>query len=433
MKKPEQLKINGIDSAWADLSRWLIKDASEKDSRWFYKNATEETWGTALEARLPIVEALTDYFNGLMAQRKSSASIYSYVSSLTLFMRWADRVDFDLTHERASIEAAFLKHDEHIYRKAWGTKEIKQSVAYGHMQRVAQCLSAVLNRAPYDGLKHSSRVSKAYKWPRATSVSRSAEKQHLGDAQALGYFCVDLGNALTIEAIHGKLPIIVDTLRPDGMRGTFEVLPPRYQRALEGNDRKYTPEITRKLCEPTDKLNQYRGWLLRLRLLAEFVIFVYQTGINVTSALRIERQGLKFKSAGGSGWYVTSRKGRKHGAVSFPIYDDYRPRLKQYIKFVDYFFPDAPYLFPLVSETGRSLGRLQYNNIRECCSRAGIPWMPPRTTRKTRVNFLDRTVGDPDVSAEMAQHTRETFKQNYERPSQQRAMAALTHFGKRSR
>lgn len=71
---------------------------------------------------------------------------------------------------------------------------------------------------------------------------------------------------------------------------------------------------------------------------------------------------------------------------------------------------------------------MNYGVLKAQAKQDGIPWIPPRVTRNTRANFLDRMSGDPNLSAEMSQHTREVFKHAYERPSQQRAMTSLTKF-----
>ena len=218
------------------------------------------------------------------------------------------------------------------------------------------------------------------------------------------------------------------TVKPDSTEVPVTILPNRIRLALDGNSSNMSLQSAQEWCKPTDKLDPHRYQLARQRMVAEFVIFVYHTGINVTPALHIERKGFKYHSAGNSEWRVTCKKGRKHGAVSFMVYSDYRPRLKRYIEFVDHFCPDSPYLFPISTEARLPYGQAHYLPFKTLLASVGIPWIPPRVNRNTRVNFLDRIVGDPDVSAEMAQHARETFKQKYERPSQQRAMSALTCF-----
>lgn len=58
----------------------------------------------------------------------------------------------------------------------------------------------------------------------------------------------------------------------------------------------------------------------------------------------------------------------------------------------------------------------------------GLQWITPRELRNTRVNWLLRRSGDPSLTAEMAQHTKEVLRERYEQPSQQRAMAEVAQF-----
>lgn len=57
-----------------------------------------------------------------------------------------------------------------------------------------------------------------------------------------------------------------------------------------------------------------------------------------------------------------------------------------------------------------------------------MPFVGPQALRSTRVNWLLRQTANPDLTAEMAQHTKETLLGVYERPSQQRTMVEVTRF-----
>lgn len=53
---------------------------------------------------------------------------------------------------------------------------------------------------------------------------------------------------------------------------------------------------------------------------------------------------------------------------------------------------------------------------------------PPTQLRKTRVNWLLRRSGDPDLTADIAQHSTRTLLEVYEKPSLQAAMSEITRF-----
>jgi len=425
MRQPEHLKIKDTDGSWADLSRWLVRGGAETDSRWFYRDASVETWQRAINDRLPFVEKVTDYFNLEVTRGASAATIHTYFSDVNQFMKWVDRNNIVLSANSEDLKTAFLAYDEYFYIRGWVKKKVAHITAYSSVFNIAQSFSKMLNLPPHAHFRYLSRVVKAYKAPRKSSFSRAAEKQHLGNTRTLGYYCVDIANSITIEAIYDQLPITVYTLNPDGSKKAIEM--PLGLVNLLNHESKRTSNRGVALCEPTDTLDKFRGSLVRVRLLAELVIFVYQTGMNISQILQIERKGLSYKLQGNNDWLVTCRKRRKQGPVKFKIYKEYRERLKNFIKFVDYFFPEDAQLFPVTYESN-TRGSVNYNTLKKHTERDGIPWIPPRVTRNTRANFLDRMTGDPDLSAEMTQHVKETFRRNYERPSQHRSMKALTHF-----
>ncbi|MBL1321457.1 MAG: hypothetical protein COA63_010420 [Methylophaga sp.] len=426
MQKPTYLIIKNTEGSWTDLSRWLIRGGAATDARWFYRDATDETWHGAIDERLLFIEAVKDHFNLEVTRGSSDATVNSYASDMNVFIKWVDKNTVPLSLNEEILEAAFFRYDEYNYLRAWGKKEIKPISAYRAVFRLSQVFSNILNRAPHEQFKYFSRVIKSYHAPRKTSVSPAAEKQHLGNSQILGHYCVDIANAITIKAIYDRLPITVVTLKPDGATQTIEM--PLGLVNMLNHKEKQTSNRAKAICSPTNTLNKWRGSLIRLRLLAEFVIFVYQTGMNVSQILKIERKGFTYKLQGNSDWLVSQRKGRKQGPVKFTIYKQYKEQFKSLIAFIDHFYPDIPYLFPLAYKSSKNKGTLNYSRLKRLVERDGVPWIPPRITRNTRANFLDRMIGDPNISAEMSQHAKETFGKNYERPSQQRAMTALTHF-----
>ena len=56
----------------------------------------------------------------------------------------------------------------------------------------------------------------------------------------------------------------------------------------------------------------------------------------------------------------------------------------------------------------------------------------PQFLRNTRVNWMLRKTADPDLTADMAQHTKQTLHRVYERPSQQRAMVEVLRFWRKA-
>lgn len=431
MIKPENLKIKGIKQSWGDLSRWSVKGGSKIDSRWFYRDSNEKTWKNIIADRLPFIEAITNQINFEIIRGASSATINTYCCELNVFMKWVDKNNIILSINPEDLKTIYLAYDEYCYIRCWGKKEITQQTAYANVHNISQHFSKLLELPPHRNFRYLSRVIKSYSPSQKKSLSRTAEKQHLGNSRELGYYCVDIADAIDIEAIYGRIPITINSIKPDNTEHKIQ-----FPQGLIINLNRCNANPSKKLmdyCCPIHNqddistLDRYRLNLVRLKLLAELIIFVYQTGMNVSQILRLERIGFSYNLQGNNDWIVTCNKGRKQGAVKFKIYKEYKTRLKKLIDFVNHFYPKSKYLFP-VSKQINAKGSVHYETLRKHLEQANITWIPPKVTRSTRINFLSRIIDDPNLSAEMSQHTKETFGKNYHTPSQQRAMTALTHF-----
>lgn len=431
MIKPKNLKIKGIEQSWGDLSRWLVKGGAKIDSRWFYRDANDNTWKNIIADRLPFIEAITNQLNFEVIRGASSASINTYCCELNVFMKWVDLNNITLSTHKEELKTIYLAYDEYCYIRCWVKKEISQRTAYANVFNISQYFSKLLELPPHKNLRYISRVIKSNSPSLKKSPSRTAEKQHLGNSRKLGYYCVDLANAIDIDSIYGKIPITINSIKTDNTEQKIQV--PRGLIVYLNRSKLNHSKKLMNYCLPIDNkgdistLDRHRLNLIRLKLLAELIIFVYQTGMNVSQILQLERIGFSYNLQGNNDWIVTCNKGRKQGAVKFKIYKDYRTRLKKLIDFVNHFYPKSKYLFP-VSKKINPKGSVHYETLRKHLEHANITWIPPKVTRSTRINFLSRIIDDPNLSAEMSQHTKETYGKNYQIPSQQRAMTALTHF-----
>ncbi|WP_353414255.1 hypothetical protein [Arenicella sp. 4NH20-0111] len=346
-------------------------------------------------------------------------------------MKWSDHHRLKLILEPEELEKHFRGYDEWWYQRAWIANEVSIETAYGNVNEVARILSLTLELPSYLSFRNKSKVIKKYRIPRKVSVSRNAEKQQLGDSKKMGRYCVEVAQAITIERVYGRLPIVSGSLhsqKDDVARLT--ALPSGLISMINGN-RPHHIARAKNTCNPIPKgseLDDFRWGIVRMKLMAEFIIFIFQTGMNVSQTLRLERRVFKYKGQGSTDWRVSVHKPRRQGGVEFTIYRMYRPWFKRYIEFITHFYPDDERLFPLGNLQMSQQGLIKYNVFKKQLAQDGIPWLSPKTIRNTRVNFIDRLAGDPNVSAEMAQHSREVFKDRYELPSQQRALTEITGF-----
>ena len=167
-----------------------------------------------------------------------------------------------------------------------------------------------------------------------------------------------------------------------------------------------------------------------MRIYAEFMIFIAQTGINIAQTTELKRDKFRYRAIDSNqSWHVTVYKSRAGHEVSFDIFKDYKKRLNEHIEFIKHFFPDSDFLFPVFAHNGKGTSKISdYKFLYGFLVEHDIPWVPPRSLRKTRINWILRRSGDPTFTADVAQHTVEVLKRHYELPSQQRSMNEITRF-----
>jgi hypothetical protein len=128
------------------------------------------------------------------------------------------------------------------------------------------------------------------------------------------------------------------------------------------------------------------------------------------------------------GYHVRDYKERRGGQVLFEIYREYKKHFERYLEWRRQVFPNEELLFPLF-RFGRAEDMApEFPRVKGACAKTGIPYMPPRKLRNTRVNWLLRRSRDPDRTAELDQHTKQVLLGDYERPSLQVAMSEITRF-----
>jgi hypothetical protein len=244
---------------------------------------------------------------------------------------------------------------------------------------------------------------------RKTAVGIQAEKQNLSDTFAFGYLLQDICDGLTIEVtVEAPLPVQIEL---------------RSGKALIRSGDK----AGHHRMEQESQLRE-RYPLANLRIEAELFLLIGQTGMNRAQALNLELRHFAYASYL-DGYQVKDRKNRREGKVLFEIFKEYKPHFERYLAWRRAVFPSSQKLFPFIGFEGtRQEERCSGQRLKVVCQELKIPFVSAQSLRNTRVNWLLRRSGDPNLTAEMAQHTKETLLSDYERPSLQRTMAETIHF-----
>lgn len=344
---------------------------------------------------------------------------------------------------RASIdnlEDAYIEYCEHLFQESSKKNpRIKPATAYGYGATLSNLFGEILNIPIAIELINRTRLH----YPKAAkkSVGRQADKQNLENTYKMGSFLIDIISGITINSIYGELPfeiIIRNGLVENGkLELTLGAFRSKYEYLLSNPDEASTKgelkalEMMRKNRGVVESIKgSKRYYFVNLRVAAEFLVFIAQTGMNSEQARNLPRSNFKYKPIGDS-WEVRCYKGRRGGEVSFKVYKSYKPYINEYIRFLNHFFPESDLLFPWLTKdaTISKSRKMTYRSIYNLMMEYEIPWISPQKLRNTRVNWcLRRSRGDADLTSEMHQHFRETLRDKYELPSQQRSMVELTRF-----
>jgi len=421
--KIPKLQIKGTHTPAYDLSRLIFHTTAKKSEP--SKRHLETPFQKVNHEKFdPQRLAFLIKLHATFSSYDSIATRISHANRMIKFLFWCDQNYPAIKIDRDSFKKAFRDYDNYLYRRVV-QKEIKSLTAVLYLSSLSSLANKLFNDS---GIKKSkellafSKCVNRYKSPAKRAVSPRAEKQSFNDTQALGNFCVDVCLAINNSAILGPLPI---TYRSEFTSNEY-----LFTSKLKDLHKHHTNTLKAKEKESNNANQKHLTYLARLRVDAELLIFLFNTGMNLSQAVKLKRLDMKYNSSGDSEWKVTAYKARAHHTVEFYIFKPYRRWLKSYLTFCDKHYPSDPYLFPDIPKLQRDTGNLALHRLLHYIKAYDIPWVSPSIIRKTRVNFILRSSGNPELAANIHQHSVMTMKSVYALPSQQKAASALTAFWK---
>ncbi|WP_063801503.1 site-specific integrase [Burkholderia ubonensis] len=403
------------ETPW-NLDILLYKGGAKQNARNVRQLIAGGALGEPLLERLELVQQLHAEINSLIESGHSRASAERQILLFKILFGFADDKGLSLTVDQ--IVNTYCLWADWLYsrtridkgpdnaKRIRGERFLSMRVAYDYGAVVGTLLDRILGRRTT-----IIELTRLYWRPqRKTALGVQAEKQNLSNTFAFGRFIQDLCDGLSLEVILEKsFPIRISL---------------RNGREIVWN----TPKSDHVNYRFEHEGIATRYHLVNLRIEAEFLMFIAQTGMNAKQALNLELRHFSYISYL-NGYQVKDYKARRGGAVLFEIFADYRPHFERYLAWRRKFFPRSKLLFPFIGNEGtRQDRRFQNNRVRGVCLDLGLTYIPPRELRNTRVNWLLRQSGDPDITAELAQHAKETLLAVYKRPSLQRAMAETIRF-----
>jgi hypothetical protein len=400
--------------------RWLLYKGTASTFGGNTKKAVKSgRLGNPLLERLPLLVAIyRRWQKGIADGTMGALRVNAEWRRLRAFVAFTERSKKQLTI--AAALNLYLAYCAHTKRR----KDIGAVTPYQYSNELAVILAHVLDM-------DSTMLQWKSKIRMPKRQSNQTTKENLHSTTTFVKTLLETVEQLPVEVIRGPLPVILryagggehtihigSPLRP--LECLKVELPHNYIRAVNARERRAN-EISSKA----------RAMLINLRLDAEVLIFINQTGGNLTQVLRMTGSQFRYQSAGDY-LQIFAWKNRAKHFIEMRIHKGYRTRFEAYLKLRSVLFPDDPdgLTFPFVCNDGEHTKQRTgwaFRDVRKLMKSIEQPFVDSRQLRKTIANFTRRKASRP-IAAELLSNDEETFRKSYEEVHHQVAVAELVHF-----
>jgi hypothetical protein len=414
------------ESTW-DLTPLLYVGGAATNIRQVYKSIEAGDLGTIQNQRLDLVIRVHETLSAKLAAGISRYTVRGKIIQLRSFYGWADKNNYQ--PDVSNITEKYVEWTEHLNYRL----RIQKNLAAKSASSLASGIGSLLEEAT--GLTNILRRSRVRKTSSKKRVlGTSADKQLVSQTFELGRLLLKICETLTVENIQQRLPVIIMFEHGKKLEEWSGLKPEKEELNSETALKK--PYYLKKVLDRRERWQADYSWkarypLLNLRIEAEMLIFIAQTGINLAQAHKLKIDDFRYASHNDGYMVRRAYKSRSGGEVEFEIYSEYRTFFEKYIHWRKVFFPNGgdDRLFPLKSPKYQSVEVApHFERIRDRCTLLGVKYYGPRELRKTRINWLIRKSQDIALVAEMAQHTQQTLLSVYEMPHHQLAAVEITKF-----
>lgn len=417
------LKLHGLlrsaKNGPVDL-RWLLyKGAASTFTPNIRKAVESGRLGPPLLERVPLLATIHRHLQAdIAAGRMGTASVNGQLARLKSFVAFTEEADKQLTLDR--VLDLYLSYCEH----SKGRSDISAMTRYSYSLGVAQFV------APLFGMD-TRKLQWKTKIRRPKRLGNQAAKENLHATAIFVQTLLETVEQLTVDVIRGPLPLTLRYAAGDvhTIHAGFPLQP--LDSLKLGDPTKYRCAVSSRERRANDISNKARAALINLRLDAELLIFVNQTGSNLTPALQLTGSQFRYQSDGDYLHLFAWKERGKH-AVDLRIHKAYRTRFEAYLNWRSSIFPDDRdgLTFPFVHNDGdRAMHRTgwAFSDARKLMKAIGQPFVHSQQLRKTIANFMKRKVSR-QAAAELLSNKEKTFREHYEEVHHQTAVAELVTF-----
>lgn len=427
------LKMGTHETIW-DLKVLLYKNASSVRRDKAMALIDNGEFGDVLQERVSLITKLHNFLVSQIVLGASHITIKSYLRSFWGFIKWFESENIAFTED--TIISLFGLWTEYLIDRVFRTKELSHFTAYKQASIVANIIARTLSlpgSKPGHNLMLNTRLSRPNKTKK--TLGTQADKQNLSNTFEFGKTLTKICYCLDLATVRGSLPIKItlEDYKVITIAGNL-LYPDLDIETIEHPDIK-RGAIAKRKALPTDVSlfeNNKRSNILNIRIGAELLIFLGQTGMNLRQAASLRSEDFRWKTNGEDYDVFRVYKGRRHGEAIFSCYNSYRDHLQTYLKWLNETglkeIDDR--LFPLLS---RGMIRseatpINLSSIKNLFKKHDLNYFTPSDLRKTRVNWLIRHTDDLAVTAGQMGHTPEVLVQDYLRPHHQRATSEIISF-----
>lgn len=384
----------------------------------------KNTLGSPDYSRLELAKVLHEDLSSQITRGVKPTTVKNRIRILRSFYSWCDRSQYPMTIE--SVPTAYRAWVEHLLHRVRIEKSIYNVTAYRLAIAVDRLLKPALGLTV--GLISTTRIKANSKKHKA--LGTDADRQNLEQTFKFGHFLVDVANGLKVDAISGPLPIEIrlrtgDVIIESGGQTSIA------GKSISKKSRERNQFIERRAPIDPRLVFIKRTSAANLKIGSELLIFISQTGMNLSQAAKLKRGSYRYQSAGEEVNVYKVYKGRRGGTAEFTIFKEYAVIFKAYLEWLDQVSDNEDErLFPFIYSTKIPAAEHLpvFSQVDKQCKKLGIKFIRPMALRKTRVNWLLRKSRDPDLVAEMAQHTKEVLLSIYAEPHHQVATVEISRF-----
>lgn len=419
-----------------DMKILLFKDAASVARKSAMLSIDKGEFGKPIEERIPLVIAFHEAISSMISLGKSRALVESSLEVLWRFFSWSDANSEHISRE--TIIDIFKRWTEFQINRNQIKKEISAIYAYRQASKMGSLIAKALQLPgikPGKNLVLQTRMRKPPEKKRVLSLE--ADKQNLNHTFEYGHVLTKICGALDLATVRGKIPILIDVGDENMLILSGNLINPEMDtKAIKDAAARRKAEIARAPLSDGESLfdRHKRSAILNLRVECELLIFIAQTGMNLTQAASLEKESYRWKSNGDDLEVFRVYKGRRSGEAVFRCFKSYRVHLEKYMAWLDetglsdY---DAR-LFPLLSRgmIRAKDAKVNFSTTKETFKKINLTFIGPQQLRKTRVNWLLRRSRDPGLTAEQMAHDKEVLLRNYESPHHQSAASEIVQFHK---